>query len=309
MRSLGDLAAAWRDRPASYSRPVWAVLLALDALPWPWGEEILGRAFVALATVRPARMRRARAWAAAHTEPGRGRAALARALCADHGRFVARSALVGMRDAETLRRHVAVRGAEHLGAAGAGAILLGFHLGPAQSYLALRVLGHALTWVGGRGASPAWPRAIRDRYQAGHGDLLFPGVDRPWERRLYRARQILLEGRTVFISADGGGAEAFQVPVPGGSVSIGAGWLALRRTTKAPVLPVLSHLEGRVQVVTIHPALPPPLPDPALDVEACRRALGALLGEHARRFPEHCYSVVFGLPPDAPRSRRAPARR
>src|SRR5439155_953064 len=198
---LVDLAAAWEARPRTYSRVVWALVLALDALPWPWGEEILARCFVARAFVRTARLRRALAWAGAQPGAGRRRWSLARSLCFHHGRFVARSALVGMRDPETLRRHVAARGEEHLAAAGAGAILLGFHLGPAQSYLALRVL---------------------------------------------------------------------------------------------------SHMDGRVQVVTIHPPLPASLSDPALDLEACRRALGELLGEHARRFPEQCYSLAFWLPPEEP---------
>src|SRR6185369_5251094 len=95
------------------------------------------------------------------------------------------------RDADTVRRHVAVRGEEHLAEAGPGAILLGFHLGPAQSYLALRALGHRLVWVGGRGASPGWSPVIREHYQRDHGDLLLPDVPYAWERRLYRARQIL----------------------------------------------------------------------------------------------------------------------
>jgi hypothetical protein len=96
---------------------------------------------------------------------------------------VARSALVGIRDVDTLRRRLRVRGEEHLLAAGPGALLLGFHLGPAQSYLALRMLDHELTWVGGRGASPGWPPAIRARFQDQSGDLLLPDVPRVWERR------------------------------------------------------------------------------------------------------------------------------
>src|SRR5262245_1145060 len=52
MRRPADLAAAWGARPWGYSRPVWALVLALDALPWPWGEEILARGFAARAFVR-----------------------------------------------------------------------------------------------------------------------------------------------------------------------------------------------------------------------------------------------------------------
>ena len=296
MRSPGDIRAAWKARPSSYSAPVWALILALDALPWPWGEELLAGGFVARAFVRTSRWRRALAWAGAHAATPGQRWTLARALCAHHGRFVARSAMVGLRDGESLRRHLSVLGAEHLAAASPGAILLGFHLGPAQSYLALRVAGHRLTWIGALGASGAWPRAIVARFQDGHDDLLLPGAPHAWARRLYRARQLLREGRHVFISADGTGAEAFTVPVRGGVVPIGAGAMFLRRTTGAAVLPVLSHMEGRTQVVTIHPALPPRLADAALDRQACRDALAALLGEHVRRFPEHCYALAFGLP-------------
>jgi lauroyl/myristoyl acyltransferase len=153
MRSLTDLRLAWGARPGTYAPVVWALILALDALPWPWGEEILARCFVARAFVRRERFRQALAWARAQPVSSRPPRRLARSLCAYHGRFVARSALVGMRDPDTVRRHVTVRGEEHLAAAGTGAILLGFHLGPAQSYLALRALPAAL------GAHRPRPRA------------------------------------------------------------------------------------------------------------------------------------------------------
>lgn len=293
MPSLRDLGAAWSARPSVCSRLVWAFILALDRLPWPWGEEILARCFVARAFVRTARLRQALAWASSQpgTEPARRR--LARSLCSHHGRFVARWALVGMREPERLRCHVIVRGEEHLAAAGLGRILVGFQLGPRGSDLALRVAGHDVTWVGDRGASGAWSRAIRQRYQTGREDLLLPGAEQAWVRRLYRARRMLLEGQTVFINAEGRGREAFSVPLPGGRVLIQSGWLTLRRTTKATVLPVLSHMEGRSQVVTVHPALPPPVADPVLDLDACRRALGGLLADYVRRFPEQCYSLAF----------------
>jgi hypothetical protein len=48
---------------------------------------------------------------------------------------------------------------------------------------------------------------------------------------------VLKAGRTVFISADGAGAMAFSVPLPGGSAAIGTGWLLLRQSTKAPSCP------------------------------------------------------------------------
>ena len=116
-------------------------------------------------------------------------------------------------------------------------------------------------------------------------------------------------GRSVFISADGAGAVAFSVPLPGGPAAIGTGWLLLRHGTAAPVLPVLSHLDGRTQVVTVLPPLPPRLADPARDREACRRAIADGMGDYVRRFPEQCYSLVFGLPADEPAPARKPIRR
>jgi lauroyl/myristoyl acyltransferase len=306
MPSLRDLGAAWAARPPDYNRVVWALVLALDRLPWPWGEEILARCFVARAFVRVTRLRRALAWASSQPAArGGGRWRLARSLCSYHGRFVARSALVGIRDPETLRRHISVRGEEHLAAAGGGVILLGFHLGPRGSHLVLRAVGHDVTWVGGQGASGAWSRRVRDEYLRHRGDLLFSRGEQPWLRRLYRARALLRDGGAIFISADGSGREAFSVPLPGGPLLVQSGWLTLRRATRATVLPVLSHLEGRTQVVTIHPALPPPAGDPGLDREACRRALASVLGEYVRRFPAQCYSLAFGAPAHA----RLPAER
>jgi hypothetical protein len=60
-----------------------------------------------------------------------------------------------------------------------------------------------------------------------------------------------------------------------------------------------------MQVVTVHPPLPPAVDDPAADRDLCRDALAPLLEAHVRRFPEQCYSLAFGLPPDEPpRGRR-----
>jgi lauroyl/myristoyl acyltransferase len=115
-----------------------------------------------------------------------------------------------------------------------------------------------------------------------------------WLRRLYRARRILLDGGNVFISADGAhGQIAFTVPLAGGPVAIREGWRVLRRATGATVLPVLSHMEGRRQITTVHPPLPPLAADPLLDLDACRDALGHLLGDYVRRFPDQCYSLAF----------------
>src|SRR5207247_9333345 len=113
-------AAARAARARTYARVVWALVLAREALRGAWGEEVLARCVVARAVVRTARLRRALAWAGAQPGAGRRRWSLARSLCFHHGRFVARSALVGMRDPETLRRHVEARGEGQLAAAGPG---------------------------------------------------------------------------------------------------------------------------------------------------------------------------------------------
>jgi lauroyl/myristoyl acyltransferase len=303
-----EMAQAWRERPPSYSPAVWALILALDRPPWPWGEELLAHAFVARAFVRFKRLRQALAWAHAQSARGGARWSLARSLCAFHGRFVARSALVGIRDAEALRGLVRVEGEAHLAAVGRSVILLGFHLGPAGSYLAMRVAGHRLMWIGGRGASAAWSKQIRDRYQDPHERRFFSTDRTAWLQRLYHARQLLLEGEHVFISADGEGRAAFSVPLPGGPVMMGAGWIALCRATGAPVLPVLAHMHERAQVVTIHPPLPALGAGATPDLEPCRRALARLLGDHVERFPEQCYSLAFSAPVAA-RSRPAALRR
>ena len=294
-----DLAARWAARPGSYSRSVWALMLALRRLPWPWGEEILAGCFMARTLARPLRLHQALAWASAQSDHRESRWRVARGIAACEGRFIARSALLGMRDPERLHRHVAVRGADRL-AAGRGLILLGFHLGPPGAYLVLRAAGHRVTFLGGRGGSGLWAPEIQERYTSLREDLFFSPAGSTLGKMspLYRARQTVRDGGIIFVNADGRGKEAFSVPVPGGRAIIRAGWLTLRRATNAPVFPVLSHLEGRTHVVTVHPPLPSLDPEPASDLDRCRRALEALLADYVRQFPEQCYSLAF---PRAPR--------
>jgi len=284
---------------------MWAVLLALDRLPWPWGEEILARCFAARAFGDVGRLRQALAWAAAHRPTTWSRWALALRAHACRGRFVARSAFTGMRDLEALRQLVRLRGDERVAAAGRGVIFLGFHLGPTRPDLALRLAGHRITWigavgtrVGGRRTASAWPREIQQLFEVSsepeteQAAAWSPGQPAR-VRALYHAHRILSRGGNVFITAEGPGTTAFEVPLPGGEAHIRAGWLLLRELTGAPVLPVLSHMEGRVQVVTVHPALPPVDGDPHRDLAVCRDVIGALVREHVRRFPEQCYLLAF----------------
>ena len=299
------LRAAWAARPPVYGRLTWALVLALDRLPWPWGEEILSRYLVVSGLVRGGRLRRAFAWSRAHRSTARRRLRLALSLCSHHGRFVARSAFTGIPDLQTLCRLVSLRGAEHVVPGSHGAIFLGFHLGPTRPDLALRIAGHRVTWIGARGvwigsphAAGAWPPEIHRLYEItgeqGAGATAAAPRGAPSRAGvLYRARQILLAGGNVLITADGPGTIAFEVPLPGGPARVRGGWLLLRQSTGAPVLPVLSHLEGHTQVVTIHPALPPLDPDPVRDLEVCRGALERLLADYVERYPEQCYMLAF----------------
>ena len=86
---------------------------------------------------------------------------------------------------------------------------------------------------------------------------------------------------------------------------IRSGWLSLYRQTGARVLPVVTHLEGRTQVITIHPALPTPLPDDVDPLGAWRDILVALVRDYVRQFPEQCPVLVF--PPAILRRRGAEA--
>jgi lauroyl/myristoyl acyltransferase len=267
---------------------------ALDPLPWPWGEDILAKLFVAKAFTRPSRLREALAWAGHYPLAGRSRWRLALSCCAHHGRFVARQALLGIRTPEDLRRHVILKGEAHLTAASTGAILLSFHMGPPGVAVALQAVGHRVTWMGG-------PRAFRTRwtetwqvFQQASDTLMISGNPTSSAAALYRARRLLLDGGTVCVAAEhGSGRAAFQIALPGASVRINWGWFILRRQCAVPVLPVLTHLEGLTQVVTICPPLPPPDPDQARDLEVCRVRLAALLEHYVQRFPEQCYGLTF----------------
>ncbi|PYO28066.1 MAG: hypothetical protein DMD86_16945 [Candidatus Rokuibacteriota bacterium] len=297
MAGRRDLRAAWAARPSVYPRRTWALILALDRLPWPWGEHIMARCFVARAFVKTTRLRQALTWASAQRSRAWSRWALTLSLCSYHGRFVARSAFTGIRDLATLHQSFSLRGEEHLAAAGRGVIFLGFHLGPTSPDVALRIAGHRVTWIGPGlwriGMDGAWPPEIRHLYERSGGTAVASEGGQLGLRALYRARRMLLHGENIFITADGVGTQAFEVPLPGGPARIRAGWLLLRQATGAPVLPVLSHMEGRTQVVTVYPSLPSPVADPVRDLDVCRAAIDRLLTDHVRRFPEQCYLLAF----------------
>ena len=295
--SEARLAHLWRDRPLMYSRPLWAVALALDLLPYPWGEEILARLFWMVGLIRPARRRPAVAWAAAIT--GRRSWRLALAACAFRGRWVARSMLIGVRGPQDLARRVVVCGDEHLAdASGRGTILLGFHLGPPNTDVALRVLGHPTAFLGTARRSRAWAsppwRAFLDPR-----DTLTPPEEptRFWVGYLHRARRLLLEGQSLYIMADSWvGRELFRIALPGSELVVRAGWLSLWRQTGARVVPVTARLDGRVQVITVHPPLPAMGSEPDAHLAACRAILTRLVEQYVARWPGQCPVLVF--PPE-----------
>lgn len=266
---------------------------ALDALPWPWGEDALAAVFAVKPFVRVRRLREALAWAAAHAPPGIGRWRLALASCAYHGRFVARSALLGLRSPDALRPHVRLIGDAHLAGAPRGALLLWFHLGPGAVAAALHVAGYPALWVGGRRASRSWLGDAWRSAREAAGDAAPAYTADQRAAALYKARRRLLDGGVVLIPADGGGRVAFEIDVPGGRVQVRSGWHVLRRQCAVPVLPVLAHLEGRTQVITIHPPLPSLDPDPARDLARCRDALARLVEDYVRAHPEQCYALAF----------------
>jgi lauroyl/myristoyl acyltransferase len=280
-------------------------MIALDRLPWPWGEDALARLFAMTALVRGSRRRPALAWAS--QQPGGG-LRLALRVCAFRGRWVARAALLGLRSPDALIRRAVIRGQEHLAMAPQGTILLGFHLGPPNVDVTLRILGHRLAWLGSSRNSWAWSsdawRPLSDPRQ----NLAPPDDDWFWPGFLYRARRILLEGGALFIMADSWvGRTAFPVPLPGGPMIVRSGWLTLHRLTGARVIPVTTHLDGRTQVITIHPPLPAPRTRDADPIPAWREIITALVSDYVRRFPEQCPVLVF--PPTALRRGRAPRPR
>jgi hypothetical protein len=170
----------------------------------------------------------------------------------------------------------------------------------------LRILGEKLAWLGSSRSSWVWSSKAWRPLSDSRQNLAPPDDNRFWPGYLYRARRILLDGGELFIMADSRvGRAAFLVPLPGRPMTIQSGWLSLCRLTGARVIPVVTHLEGRTQVITIHPALPTPTPRDADPLAAWREIITGLVSDYVRRFPEQCPVLVF--PPAALRRRRAPA--
>jgi len=290
-----DLETLWGG-PAGFPPRLWTLLCALHRLPWPLGEDILGAVFAAKAFIKLGELRRALAWASGFATGAR-RYRLALSLLALRGRFVARGALVGARSVDDVLRQFDVRGLDHLRAVSGAVILLGFHVGPPYSYLALRATGRPVSVLALRCLPEKWSRDIWRRPESDNQDLVVGRDEFSRATMLHRAQQVLQGGGALYMTADtvpeGAGREAFRLTVHGREVVVRSGWLTLLRRTGAAVLPVLAHLDGRRAIVTIHPPLPEPGPDGILDLTAYREALERLLVDYAGRFPDQCWSLAL----------------
>jgi lauroyl/myristoyl acyltransferase len=277
-----------------------ALLRALHLLPSAWAEESLAFGALAQGVLRPSRLRRAYRWALRRPGVRRPRR-LALALLAERGRFLAAATQVGVRGSEDLHRRIVVEGREHLEAAGrrGGALLVGLHLGSAATALALKIAGYPVVFTG-RGRGPLWPRAPA-RFIVPAAEDLIQWTDLASRvKALRRIERRLLAGDMVYMAADGDGQDAFPLALPGGDLTVRAGWLAVRRRTKIAALPVLGRSERRRVHVRVYPPFPEIGPDPSDDAAACRAHLQPIVEDFVRRWPEQCFMLALGRPASAP---------
>jgi len=264
------------------------LLILLDILPWPWGEDILAGLFMLVGLAQPSRRRAAvvLARAGASARPWR----LAAAICAFRGRWVARAQLLGVRSPAQLRHRLVIEGAEHLDSIRGPAILLGFHLGPPCGEAIFRLLGYPVTYVGwhDRDVSMGWWSEEWRPFAASTPLSRAAGDSGNWAAVLYHARRVLLDGGKIHIRVDGEGREAFRLPLRVGPWSIAGGWLALHQLTGASVLPVVHHLDGRQHIITIRPPLPTSESDPQKRLAGWLDLLTRLFDDFVERFPAQC---------------------
>ncbi|MGE3354934.1 MAG: hypothetical protein AB7O84_24615 [Planctomycetota bacterium] len=268
------------------------VISLLRRLPAPISAEALAAVAIVDGAAR-GRFTRARRWAAAQGATGFAGVRLALALLANHGRFVAEEALVGVESSADLAHGVVLQGEERLSGLTGGALLLGFHLGPPKTWLRLRALGYPVRFAGrlqSVAGDPRWDAAIASgaviRLPEGDAGARLQG--------LMRMRQFLVGGSLIYVTADGPfGREAFSIDLPGGPLVVRQGWLALRRAAGVPTLPVLTWRTGATRVIAVQPPLPDVDPDPARDAERCRAALAPLVSGYVRQHPEQCRWVAM----------------
>jgi lauroyl/myristoyl acyltransferase len=239
------------------------------------------------------RLRLALEWAAAQGIRGAARWRLAFAILANHGRFVADEAMLGLTSATALRRTTVLRGAEHLEALSGGAVLLGFHLGPPRTSWVLQALGYPVT-PAARFDGASTNRRMAAAVQSGALVRLPQAAPVARTQGLHRLLTTLRNGGLVYITADGPfGREAFRIQLPGRPLIVRAGWLSLRRQARVPVVPVLAVRDGGNRVIVVHSPLPAVDPDASRDTAACRAALGPILLDYVRRHPAQCRYLVF----------------
>jgi lauroyl/myristoyl acyltransferase len=275
---------------------VQALIWCADCLPWPYSEDAIAAAYRLRWLARPVLQQRAMSWARQYRTREPEQRALARALVTNLGRFVAMDSLAGVHHPDVRRRHARIDGEAHLQDAlrRGGVLLLGFHAGPPGGWLQLRLKGYRVMFAGGR-SHRRWARESWRPFLDPADHMKFSESLGLAARAagLMRARRVLLDGGSVFMTADGSGTEIFRIPLAGAKVSIRSGWWVLRRETGAAVIPVFGHLEGRTQVVTLHPPLPAAAADAEQDGVACRAMLAQLLEAHVRQYPEQCVGYAL----------------
>lgn len=138
MRTAGRIVPEMFEGP-SRLRPLMALLRRIPVVPARW---MLSGLAIGDGICRRRRFQLACEWAEAQGRSGADRWRLALAILANHGRFVADEAMLGVTELSELRRGTVVEGAEHLRAAAQGAILLGFHLGPPRTPYILQAFGY-----------------------------------------------------------------------------------------------------------------------------------------------------------------------
>lgn len=291
----------FRIRP----RCVRAFLRAVRPLPPAALDPLLGGVGLVHGLVRPSRLCRARTWAATHAAGRVPRWRLALTLLRNHGRSLVVRSFPALETPEAFRNRVTLIGAERLEEAArrGGTILLSFHLGPGGTWPILEAFGYAVIYAGADPMERAFlpPRSEWRRILARRPPAVLLRDPRTRVAVLYHARQLLLQGASLSIAADGSvGPALLTVPVPGGVARIDRGWFVLRRHSGATVLPVLTYWRGSKVVLTIHPPLPAPHDDPQHDLAACREVLRDLLTDYVRTFPEQCYSLGLQAPESAP---------
>lgn len=262
----------------------------LRRCPRPLADTAFVSAALADALVRSGRYGRARAWALSRGLRGPACERLTLALLANHGRFVVDELLLPLMPDAELRDRMPIDGRQHLDALrGSGAILLLFHLGPPGAWRAVRAHGFPV-YSAVRGASALHRGEGSDPRDRASTVPFDDGDATGRVASLFRMRRLLSEGALVALAGDGPfGHEAFRIDVEGTPLIIRRGWLALRRTGKWPVLPVLVHRERRGRaVVHVHPPLPRALDDERDDQAVCRDALALIVRDFVSRYPSQC---------------------